>query len=83
MLNKISPMKRTGPFLLDGAKQVRWTSGCHLLTKYSRTCDELPPKGKCKSGCSSQVVALRRFSYEGHESELCVLYPQVLQTKYL
>ena len=51
--------------------------------KYSQTCEEQPPKGKCKSGCSLQVVALRRFSYLGHELELCVLYPYVLQTKHL
>ena len=30
------------------------------------------PRGKCKSGCSLQVVALRRFSYEGHGLELYV-----------
>ena len=31
--------------------------------QYSRTYEEQPPRGKCKSGCSLQVVALRRFSY--------------------
>ena len=61
-------------------------TGCY--DNYSRTCEEQPPRGKCKSGCSLQVVALRRFSCWGHESELCVLYPgplfpYVLQTKHL
>ena len=26
-------MRQSGPFLLDGVKQVRWTSGCHLSNK--------------------------------------------------
>ena len=26
-------MRQSGPFLLDGVKQVRWTSGLHLLNK--------------------------------------------------
>ena len=53
------------------------------VVHYSQTCEEQPPSRKCKSGCSSQVVVLRRFSYWGHESELCQLFPYVLQTKHL
>ena len=26
-------MRQSGPFLLDGVQQVRWTSGCHLSSK--------------------------------------------------
>ena len=38
--------------------------------KYSRTCEEQPPRGNPKSGCSLQVVALQRFSYGTHN--ICI-----------
>ena len=43
--------------------------------KYSPTCEEQPPGGNPKSGCSPQVVALRRFNYDRHGYRYILVYP--------
>ena len=42
--------------------------------KYSPTCEEQPPGGNPKSGCSLQVVALRRFNYDHHGYKYILVY---------
>ena len=60
--------------LLEWKDVLRNLFGTYLKI-YSQTCVEQPPQGKLKSGCSSQVVAFQRLTYEDHESGLCSPFP--------